>query len=896
MGWDRPALESAADYLLALAGHGGPADLERYVVVLPGGRAARLLLTTLLARTDRPLVPPTLITPGSILAELGPPPAAPAAGPASRRLAWTESLRQLRNPARSDLIPHAPDHDDLPAWAALADAVAATHDELTRHLLTFGAVADSDQLPPEEATRWRALADAEADYARCLADLDRTDPDLDLARTRPGATTDRPVVFVAVPELAPAPRSLLPDDTTALVFAPESLADRFDELGCVVPDAWSDTPIDLGDEQIVFTHSPTDQAEQALAAIARLGAKFAPDEIVIGVPDPGVIPRLEHAADKIETISIRAAPGRPLARTGPLLFLRAAGTFLDDRSFDALATLLRHPDIERNVAEDAHENWLARLDKYGKDHLPTRITRQWLGDAAPLARTHDRLMDLLTPLRHGSLHERFPLADWADRITDTLVAVYPDLDPANDRAAIEALEAIAGILDELRTHTTPVTAGESLALVADLASTGSAAPAPDPDAVEALGWLDLHLDPAPVAIVTGMNEGVIPAASHTDAFVPEPLRRALALPRDETRLARDTYILCALAASKQHLTLIAGTRSSDDDPLCPSRLLLRTDPATLARRLRRFLGDEPPALAPLRVVARNAGAPTFRPRPVPPLGPLESISVTDFRVYLESPYRYLLERRLSLAEYGRHDAELDAASFGSLIHDALDRFSRSDARDSTDPDEILAALDRAVDEIVRTEFGARPSPAVAIQARVAGLRLADFARWQAGRRADGWRIEHAEWRPSTPVRLVVDGQPVRLRGKIDRVERHTDGRLALLDFKTGDVKEPDKAHRRRAGEWRDLQLPLYRHVAAELGANDDTLLAYVAVPKGKEAVDLLPADWSPGDLAAADACAHDVIRNIRAGLFDDTGRWHEREPSTIGSLAGLYYVGVENER
>lgn len=899
MGWERPALESAAEFLLALAEPDAPIDLERFVIVLPGGRAARLLLAALLERTDRPLVPPTLITPGSILAELGPPPTAPTAGPASRRLAWTESLRQLPNPARSDLLPHAPDHNDLPGWAALADAVAATHDELTRHLLTFDAVASSDALPPEETDRWCALAAAEADYARRLSELDLADPDLDLARAQPAPTTDRPVVLVAVPELAPASRVQLPDDTTALVFAPDTLADHFDDLGCAIPDAWSDAPIGLDDEQIVFTASPTDQAEQALAAIARLGAEFSPEEIVIGVPDPAVIPRLEHTADKLEAVSIRAAPGTPLARTGPILFLRAAGAFLDDHFFDSLATLLRHPDVERALAGDGPEDQLARLDRYGQDHLPTRITKHWLGKPsryAPLARAHERLLDLLEPLRHGHIHERFPIADWTDRVADTLAGVYPTLDRAHDRAALAALDAIGTVLDELRAHATPATVGEALTLIADLASTGSVSPAPDPDAVEALGWLDLHLDPAPVAIVTGMNEGVIPAALHADAFVPEPLRRALDLPRDETRLARDAYLLSALGASKQHLTLIAGSRSADGDPLKPSRLLLRADPATLARRLRRFLADEPPALAPLRVVPRVAGTPRFRPRPVPELASLDSISVTDFAVYLESPYRYLLERRLGLEQFGRPDAELDAANFGSLIHNAIEAFGRSDARDSTDAAEILAFLEGAIDAYVHERFGRYHAPGVAIQGEVAKLRLADFAKWQRDRRAQGWRIEHTEWRPTTPVTLVVDGLPVRLRGKIDRVEEHTTtGQLALLDFKTGNVDEPGKSHRRRDGTWRDLQLPLYRHVAAELGAGDDTLLAYVAVPKTKNAVELLPAEWSPDDLASADECAHSVVRDIRAGLFDDTGRWSERDPSTLGALAGFYYVGVEDE-
>ena len=63
----------------------------------------------------------------------------------------------------------------------------------------------------------------------------------------------------------------------------------------------------------------------------------------------------------------------------------------------------------------------------------------------------------------------------------------------------------------------------------------------------------------------------------------------------------------------------------------------------------------------------------------------------------------------------------------------------------------------------------------------------------------------------TDCPLLVDGQPMYLRGRIDRIDVHeSDGQTIVLDYKSGDsVQTPDDSHRHE-GHWIDLQLPLYR--------------------------------------------------------------------------------------
>jgi hypothetical protein len=166
--------------------------------------------------------------------------------------------------------------------------------------------------------------------------------------------------------------------------------------------------------------------------------------------------------------------------------------------------------------------------------------------------------------------------------------------------------------------------------------------------------------------------------------------------------------------------------------------------------------------------------------------------------------------------------------------------------------------------------------AVRIQIEQARLRLRAFADWQAARNAAGWRIVFSEQTESNwKLPWEVDGQPIDIAGRIDRIDYHPKERtLCILDYKTSDTaKEPDKVHRHR-GEWVDLQLPLYRHLYRAIDnldigdvRPDGVKLGFVHLPKDTGAVGDRLAPWTSEELKEADECARRVIRQLRAGTF-----------------------------
>src|SRR5690606_19894233 len=84
------------------------------------------------------------------------------------------------------------------------------------------------------------------------------------------------------------------DRVTSLILAPETLADRFDELGCLLPAAWAAANVPIRDDQIARVDGPADQAEEVTRWLASLGGRYRADQITIALPDEGLAQHLQR--------------------------------------------------------------------------------------------------------------------------------------------------------------------------------------------------------------------------------------------------------------------------------------------------------------------------------------------------------------------------------------------------------------------------------------------------------------------------------------------------------------------------------------------------------------------------------------------------------------------------
>ena len=883
LGWDRLPIDAAVEWL---EGEFGP-DMGGTTLALPGARAGRLLRERLALALGPAWQPPRILTAGHLTderVELD----RPSAPRLLRTLAWEHGLRALTPAELRPLVAVPPAADDPAGWRRLAGEVRGLFGTLAAECLDFAAVRDGPLAGCSggEQRRWEVLARAQVAAEDLLARAGFCDPHrgrlaaIEAGKVRRGGR----VVLVGVAEMTGLLRRLLSvlPDVTALVFAPEELAGAFDALGCIAPAAWLERSFGLPLERWRMAEGPDDQARCALDAMARWDGRFPAERITIGAGDEEVVPFLERRLAE-RGVFARDAAGISLGRTAPALLLGAIGGYLARRRFTELATLLRHPDPEAFVSARVNPGpggLLPLLDEYHHEHLPGPTPKEWLhtgprggaGGQERLVAAVAVLDELLAPFS-GELRS---LREWAAPVRGLLGEIYGerelDAEDEEDRLLAEGLRGLAGVLDglhELPPSAAPeVPAAEALAVVLSESGSETLAPRasrPGEPAIELLGWLELAFDEAPALIVTGFNEGQVPESMAGDGWLPDGLRRELGLPDDEQRVARDLYTLEWLVRSREEVVFVTGRRSLERDPLRPSRLAFHCSTDEILDRVRHALQA---GGARGREEAAPGGPAQELPRPADLREP-ESWSATAFAAWLESPYVFCLTRLARLDTLDDRARELDPLQFGDLAHEVLFVFGRSDLASSTDAEVISNFLVRALEVCCRRRFGGAALPAVELQRRQLAWRLRRFAEVQAARAEEGWRIQEVEWAPAAPVTLDVDGEAVPLKGRIDRIDRHADGRWAILDYKVGEGKRtPEKDHHDRGKKnWKKVQLPLYAHLARELVGEDPPELGYFNLGRSPEEVGVwIAAGWKPGDLAAALDAARGVVREVRAIL------------------------------
>ncbi|MFW6200594.1 MAG: hypothetical protein ACOC8K_08475, partial [Gemmatimonadota bacterium] len=334
LGWNRPALPNLVRKLTdPEGGYADPPgiDLRGHLFVFPGGRPGRrfteLLVQEAETRTLR-LTAPRVVSVGA-LPELLYRPAGPAAAadPVLSRQLWARALQTVPRDQLEVLVPDPPREDDPTPWVALADEVMRLHTEVTREGLDFDAVAKrcGGDLLFDDSERWRILARVRKRYLQGLESFGREDPhearisalkEGRVAIDQDASEPIREIHLVGVSDMPGVAREMLrrvagpATPVTAWIKAPEPLAHRFDDVGCVEPDAWAEVEISVPDDALTVEDGPGAQATSALRSIDDFGSRHAAEEISVGVPDEEVIPWLQQRFRQHD-IPHRVARGTP---------------------------------------------------------------------------------------------------------------------------------------------------------------------------------------------------------------------------------------------------------------------------------------------------------------------------------------------------------------------------------------------------------------------------------------------------------------------------------------------------------------------------------------------------------------------------------------------------------
>lgn len=178
----------------------------------------------------------------------------------------------------------------------------------------------------------------------------------------------------------------------------------------------------------------------------------------------------------------------------------------------------------------------------------------------------------------------------------------------------------------------------------------------------------------------------------------------------------------------------------------------------------------------IAIDASTMAEPASRPSPRPPIEARpKSIAVTDLDRLKADPFAFYAKSILKLRPEEPVDAEHHAAWKGTAVHAVLEAWFK---QDGCDPAKLPARAEAMLaDEAIHPMLRALWSP-----------RLMEALEWIATESA---KDAEAGRRPELAEELgEAEVAGVKLYGKVDRIDRLPDGKLAIVDYKTG--KAPAK--------------------------------------------------------------------------------------------------------
>ncbi len=857
--------------------------MSQAVVGLPTSRACRRLLELIVEIAEAEhivLTPPVITTIGQIPEYLYRR-LHPVASDLMQRLAWTTALAKL---GRDELRLIGCPVSDQVNWSDLfytSRVIAELHRELAGNMYSFRDALEIASENPQfrDHERWEVLHRLQMSYFQIMRELGVWDIQTArrLAVEKQECGTEYAICILGSVDLNRTMQRMLDQvgsRVTLLVVCDSTTRQGFDDWGCLVPDFWESLAIPITDDQLRVGVRPHDQAQIVVDFLGRLNGKFSASQISVAAPDDELIPFLARTIDAAG-VMIHDSTGETISAAAPVRLLSLAARYLEYERYVDFANLLRHETVFARLSEGLQEtDWLARLERDVSRLCPMKIELAFSKGSSHLERIANQLAKLFGD--SASLRSRKCLTEWSLVWRDVLQRCFTGevVDRENPQAkhvarsmsylndALAEMEALPETIDA------KCSAIESLQVVLEHLRDRQVFSDRPINTIELMGWLDLIWDDAPVAVVTSFNERTIPQSRNFHPFLPNGLRNRLGLIDNRLRFVLDKFRLFMLGRSRAQLLLVAGRRDVQNNPLLPSRLLFNRDAAANARRLLKIIHH---AESPLHHVDQ-ASLPRQQQFVIPSLTPLKElkqISVTDFDVYLTCPYRFYLARILRLESFEDQVEQMDHAIIGTLAHRVLEAFGNSDLKDSTDPRHIRKFLQEELKTRFQREFSHETLPIVEIQLANLEMRLDMFSEQQANRRKAGWIIEENE-KPDLDKQFDVDGDPVLIKGRIDRIDRNeTSNRLAIIDFKTS-IRHSTKTQIDKHGVWRSLQLPLYHWLVqgSELDCNQGIEVGFGRLGQNLDEIEFDLIELSTTELNDALEQAREIIRAIRKSQFE----------------------------
>jgi ATP-dependent helicase/nuclease subunit B len=906
LGWDRPIVESAAEWLWRER-----ELLASTCVVVPTAQAGRRLreaVVRLAEAEGAAVLGLRTVTPARFLDVSAP----DMADPTMELLAWMQVLESIDDwsPYHA-AFPHPLAEGETKGWS---QSLAQSLMDLRFHLQENGLLMRDAQRRlgmHDDAERWQALARIEEQVEALLTTWHMRSRAVVLQNTLqqkmalPLPTDVTRWVMVGVTETSPFVAQMwqrLPH-ATVLIGAPEEEAEHFDACGfpCV---SWCE-------RFLPFPGRDGPQGNVVMAADARQLAEKVVDSLAQqGTPSDQVMLAVCDASLGAPLVTAFARAGWPLFDPGTQSFAYDWRVWLKHwqrwLSMPSLAVIVEMATCRETqcLTGPGVVAWLNTLGVLRDQCLVERIEDvEQLLSHGPLPRgvSVEQVESLVKALRHlRRWRQDFFQQGWA-----TTMLALVERWQQDERIDADELSVVSELVRawqpwEKRFSYDPAFWMQLLIERLPVAE----AEWPEQRALDVEGWLEVAFHHTPHLILCGMSDASIPGRCGGEPWLNQSNRKLFGLNTDQHREARDAYLFYAMQQAHRtegRVEIFLSKTDVQGKILLPSRLLMRARGTELAERVARLFAELPAAESQMQWSQDFS----WQPRKVavaPERDGVRRLSVTALRDYLACPYRFYLKHGLRMQSRDGDRGEWNHRDFGNLLHEIMEVWGRdADAAALESRHDLAQCWNDQLSALLRVRYGEKLPLALRLQSAALRQRLDWLAEAQAQQRAEGWQV----WQVETAFLLPMP--TIQLSGKIDRIDYHPGlDAYQMWDYKTGSIDaQVSKSHlktmstravlpehlqgderlfitdaKNKKSRWTNLQLPLY--AAAGLTPKIPTV-GYIEVGDSADAMGFRPwTDFDESTIDSARACAEWLTEKIAAEQF-----WPPNEKTPFDEFAIL---------
>lgn len=339
-----------------------------------------------------------------------------------------------------------------------------------------------------------------------------------------------------------------------------------------------------------------------------------------------------------------------------------------------------------------------------------------------------------------------------------------------------------------------------------------------------LGPIEARLNRFDVTIIGGANEGVWPQASTSDPWMSRPMKKDFGFPLPEKAIGIMAQDFSSLLGGEE--IYITRSERVQGTPMVKSRWWLRLETVLKA------LNVESSKVEDLlyRLIAKHLDEPkVFKkinpPAPKPPLSarPRE-LAASAIELWMRDPYSIFAKYILKLKPLDELNPDLSQADYGNIIHGILEEFNNQYPNDF--PENAEAEL---------LTMGERYFTQNAVAMETKAFWWPNFVKtvhWLVNMEKS-YRPEIKKLHNELRGKFVINaaGGDFVVTAKADRVDETKDGRVNIIDYKTGKARSAKEVAKGYAP-----QLPIEGLIArmggfTELSAQEVARLIYWQLAK-----------------------------------------------------------------